>query len=84
MGFVEYILWGGIALVVGTPIGVLSAKVASAYLKRKDRRKILKVMAGKIPNSLKLDGELIEVDTFKYKKSDGKIVKVKLEDLAKQ
>ena len=84
MGFIDYVIWGTITLAIGGSIGAGAAKIASSYLKIKDENKIVRVMEGKIPNTLKLDGELIQVDKFQYKKSDGEIVKVKLKDLAKQ
>lgn len=83
MVFTDYLVWGGITLVVGGSIGAGVAKLSSLYLKRQDKKKIVRVMEGKIQNTLKLDGDLIQVDKFQYKKNNGEIVKVKLKDLAK-
>ncbi len=82
MGFIDVLIWGGVTLAVGGSIGAGSAKLASSYLKEQDKKKIVKVIEGKIPNTLKLDGNLIQVDKFQYKKSDGEIVKVDLADIA--
>ena len=82
MGFIDYVVWGAVGLVVGGSIGAGCAKLAVLYLRKVDKDKVTKVIEGKIPNTLKLDGEIIQVDKFKYKKGDGKIVEVKLEELA--
>lgn len=81
MGFIDYLVWGGIIMVVGGSIGAGFAKLSSLYYKSQDKKKIVGVLEGKIPNTLKLDGELIQVKKFQYKKSDGEIVKVNLADI---
>ena len=81
MGFMDYLVWGGITLVIGGSVGSGFAKLSQVYLKSQDKKKIVGVLEGKIPNTLKLDGELIQVDKFQYKKNDGEIVKVKLADI---
>ena len=43
----------------------------------------MKVIEGKIPNALKVDGNLIEIKIFQYKKGDGDIVKAELSDIVK-
>lgn len=83
MGFVDILSWVGVTLVLGGSIGAGFAKLSSSYLKEQDKKKIVRVIEGKIPNTLKLDGNLVEVKEFQYKKSDGEIVKVKLKDLVK-
>lgn len=81
MSFISYLIWGGVTIVVGAPIGVLCAKLASVYIKKQILKKALKVIEGKALNTIKLDGESIHVDKFQYKKNDGEIVKVKLENI---
>ena len=84
MGFLDVLAWGGITLALGGSVGAGSAKLAAYYLKEQDKMKVVKVIEGKIPNTLKLDGNLIQVDKFQYKKSNGEVVKVKLADLVKK
>ena len=84
MAFFDYLIWGVVVLIIGGSIGILSAKLAAYHLKKQDKKKIVRVIEGKTPNTLKLDGDLIQVDKFQYKKSDGEIVKVKLSNIAKK
>ena len=84
MGFIDILSWIGVTGVVGSSVGMGAAKLASQYLKEQDKKKIVRVIEGEIPNTLKLDGNLVQVSKFQYKKSDGKIVKVELKDLAKK
>ena len=83
MGFIDILSWIGVTLVIGGSIGMGTAKLSLIYLKEQDKKRVRGVIEGSIPNTLKLDGNLIEVSKFQYKKSDGEIVKVNLKDIAK-
>ena len=74
-----------LAIVVGGSVGIGASKLASSYLKRQDKQKVLEVIEGKVQNSLKLDGKTINVNKFTYKKDDGEIIrKVTLADIVEK
>ncbi|KKM66312.1 hypothetical protein LCGC14_1482480 [marine sediment metagenome] len=73
MAFFDSLAWLVVGGVVGSSIGMGMAKLTSIILATQDKKKMIQVIGGKIPNNLKLDGETINVNQFKVKNNDGDI-----------
>ncbi len=84
MALFDILTWVVFVMVVGGAVGMGATKFVSFLLHKKDKRDVLKVLKGKLPNTLKLDGETIEVNKFIYKKSDGEIVRESWKDIDKK
>lgn len=84
MAFFDILMWGLVTGLIGGSIGIGGALAVSSQKKRQDQIRMLKVIKGEIPNSLKLDGEMIEVKKFIYKTMDGEIIRTTLSDIVKK
>ncbi len=85
MALMEIVVWSGITLVIGGSVGASAAKIASYHLRKQDKKKLLEVVEGKKANNLKIDGEIINVMKFTYKRTDGELIKdITLKEMAKK
>ncbi len=76
MAFFDILIWVFITLVIGGPVGMVIAKLASSFLRIQDEKKMIEVINGRIPNNIKVDGEIFNIQKFTSKNKDGKMVVV--------
>lgn len=84
MPFIDYLIWGVVALVIGGPVGIGFYKLTHSYSKKQEKKKIFDFLEEKTPNNLKIDGETINVKKFIYKQNDGELINVEIADIAKK
>ena len=73
MAFFDFLIWFTVGSLIGIGVGIPVAKFSIRQLKNKDRNKMIKVINGEIPNNLNFEGEIINVQTFVSKDSEGNI-----------
>ena len=84
MAFIDPLIWGAVTLIIGGSVGVGASKLVNYLSKKQEENKIFDFIEEKTPNNLKLDGEIINVNKFTYKKSDGETIKEEIADIAKK
>ena len=84
MAFFDVLIWFVLTMLIGGSVGIVFAMLSRLVLKRRDRNYALKVIQGKIPNNLELDGKKVDVNKFQYKENDGEIIKVNITDIGKK
>lgn len=77
----DIIIWSVITIAIGGGVGLLMGKFYFSILKRKEEKHAIEFMKGNKLNTLKLDGEIINVDKFKFKNSDGKLIEIEAKEL---
>ena len=85
MGLFDTLIWLTLTGIIGGSIGAGASKLALRYQKKQDIKKVFEIIEGKKLNTLKLDGELIDINEFTYKDNSGKLFKkVTLSDIVKK
>ena len=73
MAFFDFLIWFTVGSLIGIGVGISASKFSMRLLKTKDENKMIKVINGEIPNNLNFEGEIINVQKFVNKDSDGNI-----------
>lgn len=85
MAFFDLLILFFLTMIVGSVVGIGFGMLSMLLLKMQDNRKLLKIIQGKIPNKIKLDNKMVDVNKFTYKEDDGEIIKkVTLADIVKK